>query len=80
MAEALGVRTDDVEVWRHAVRAAAVLMTGNRQDFLELAGTKPETGLIVLNRRRTWQAECSRLLRLLASAGDGGLTGNINFA
>jgi len=80
VAEALGLRTDDVDIWLHAVRTSAILITCNRQDFLELAGTEPETGLIVLNRRRTRQAECRHILRLLASAGEAGLTGNINFA
>ena len=56
------------------------MITCNRQDFLELAGTEPDTGLIVLNRRRTRQAECRHLLQLLASAGESGLMGNINFA
>jgi predicted nuclease of predicted toxin-antitoxin system len=80
VAEVLGPRTDDVDIWHHAVRTSAIVISCNRQDFLELAGTQPETGLIVLNRRRTRQAECRHVLRLLASAGGAGLTGNINFA
>jgi predicted nuclease of predicted toxin-antitoxin system len=80
VAETLGLRTDDVEVWHHAVRTASIVITCNRQDFLQLAGTEPETGLIVLKRRRTRQAECRHLLELLATAGEAGLTGNINFA
>lgn len=78
--EVLGVRTDDVDIWYHAVRTGAIVVTCNRQDFLALAGTEPETGLIILNRRRTRPAECNHLLRLLASAGEAGLKGNINFA
>jgi predicted nuclease of predicted toxin-antitoxin system len=78
--DVLGVRTDDVDVWNHAVETQAVIITCNRQDFLELAGTSPETGLIVLNRRRTRQAECQHLLELLARAGESGLNLNINFA
>ena len=78
--EALGTRTDDVDIWRQAVRTAAIVVTCNRQDFLKLAGTEPETGLIILNRRRTRQAECRHLLHLLANAGETGLKGNINFA
>lgn len=78
--ETLGVRTDDVDVWQHAVETQASVITCNRQDFLELAGTAPETGLIVLNRRRTRMAECQHLLALLARAGESGLNGNINFA
>jgi len=80
VAEVLGVRTDDVDIWRHAARTDAIVVTCNRQDFLELAGTEPATGLIILNRRRTRQAECSHLLRLVAKAGAAGLKGNINFA
>ena len=79
-AAVLGVRTDDVDIWRHAVRTGAIVVTCNRQDFLELAGTEPETGLIILNRRRTRQAECNHLLRLIGKADANGLEGNINFA
>ena len=80
VAETLGVRTDDVDVWQHAVETQAIVITCNRQDFLELAGTAPETGLIILNRRRTRTAECQHLLALLARAGQSGLNSNINFA
>ena len=78
--EVLGVSTEDSDIWRFAVMASAIVVTCNRQDFLKLAGTMPETGLIVLNRRRTRQAECQHLLKLLRTAGESGLTGNINFA
>ncbi len=80
VAEVLGVRSDDVDIWNHAVRSEAIVITCNRQDFLELAGTTPETGLIILNRRRTRPAECRHLLALLSSAGEAGLQRNINFA
>jgi predicted nuclease of predicted toxin-antitoxin system len=80
VAEVLGVRTDDVDIWHHAVRTQAIVVTCNRQDFLELAGTAPETGVIIVNRRRTRQAECRHVLHLLESAGESGLAGNINFA
>ncbi len=80
VAEALGIRTDDVDIWRHAARTDAIVITCNRQDFLKLAGTEPATGLIVLNRRRTRQAEWRHLLQLLEKAGEAGLKGNINFA
>jgi predicted nuclease of predicted toxin-antitoxin system len=80
VADALGIRTDDVDVWRHAADSKAIMVTCNRQDFLELAGSNPAAGLIVLNRRRTRHSECSHLLRLLANAGEAGLKGNINFA
>lgn len=80
VAEVLGVRTDDVDIWHHAVRTETIVVTCNRQDFLELAGEAPETGLIILNRRRTRQAECRHLLQLLTNTGETGLMGNINFA
>jgi predicted nuclease of predicted toxin-antitoxin system len=80
VAEVLGVRTDDVDIWHYAVRAEAIVITCNRQDFLELAGTTPETGLIIVNRRRTRQSECRHVLSLLAKADAAGLKRNINFA
>jgi hypothetical protein len=80
VSEVLGLRTDDVDIWRHATQTQSIVLTCNRQDFLELAGTDPTTGLIILNRRRTRQAECKHLLQLLANAGEDGLKGNINFA
>ena len=47
VAEVLGVRTDDVDIWHYAVRSEAIVVTCNRQDFLELAGTAPETGVVI---------------------------------
>lgn len=80
VAEALGFGTDDVDVWEFASREGLVVITCNRQDFLVLAGTAPATGLIVLNRRRSRQAESAHLLRLIEQAGETGLRGNVNFA
>jgi predicted nuclease of predicted toxin-antitoxin system len=78
--ETLGTRTDDADVWFHAVLTNSIVVTCNRQDFLKLAGTEPATGLVILKRRRTRQAECNHLLQLLASAGENGMKCNINFA
>ena len=80
MTEILGERTPDEQIWIHAVRTRAIVITCNRDDFLALAGTEPLTGLIVLKRRRTRQSECAHLLRLLDRAGENGLKGNVNFA
>jgi predicted nuclease of predicted toxin-antitoxin system len=80
VAETLGTRTDDADVWYHAVQTQSIVVTCNRQDFLQLAGTEAATGLIIRKRRRTRQAECSRLLQLLVRAGETGLQRNINFA
>lgn len=80
VAEALGFRTDDVDVGEFACRQGFVVVTCNRQDFLELAGTAPATGLIILNRRLSRAAEVASLLRLIGKAGEIGLRGNVNFA
>ena len=69
VSEVLGQRTEDADIWAHAVRTSAIVVTCNRQDFLELAGTAPATGLIILNRRRTRLAECRHILQLIARAG-----------
>ena len=42
--EVLGVRTDDVDIWRHAVQTQSIVVTCNRQDFLELASTDQPPG------------------------------------
>ena len=76
----LGLQTDDADIWNHALQRRAIVVTCNRQDFLKLAGTAPGTGLIILNRRRTRQAECGHVLRLVREAGEEGLKNNINFA
>ncbi len=78
--DALGPRTPDERVWDHAIRTQAIVVTCNRDDFLRLAGQSPATGLIIVNRRRTRQAECRKVLELLRSAGESGLQRNINFA
>jgi predicted nuclease of predicted toxin-antitoxin system len=57
-----------------------VLITCNRDDFIPLASTRAHSGLIILIRRRSRILECAKLLRLLESAGESGLAGNINFA
>ena len=78
--EVLGISAEDPVIWRHATQTGAIVVTCNRQDFLELAGTDPGPGLIILNRRRTRQSECGHILRLVSAAGEMGLAGNINFA
>jgi len=56
-----------------------VLLTCNRDDFLQLARHKPHRGIIVVIRRRTRATERAALFRLLDSAGETGLKDNINF-
>jgi hypothetical protein len=40
VADTLGTRTDDADVWYHAVRTHSIVVTCNRPDFLRLAGTE----------------------------------------
>ena len=70
----------DEDVFAAAQSNRCVMITCNRDDFLKLAARGPHHGLIVLIRRRSPQAECTNLLRLIRKAGDQGLKGNINFA
>ncbi len=57
-----------------------LLLTCNRDDFLELAKRKAHLGIIIVIRRRTRAAERAALFRLLENAGEAGLRNNINFA
>src|SRR5438132_5728335 len=50
-----------------------VLLTCNRDDFLQLAKHKPHHGIIIVVRRRTRAAERAALFRLLNGAGETGL-------
>lgn len=61
-------------------RTACLLITCNRDDFLELASHQPHHGIIVIIRRRTRAAERAALFRLLKRAGETGLQNNLNFA
>ena len=78
--EVLPARTGDDAVFDHAQQAGRVMITCNRQDYLRLASEQTHQGLIILIRRRTRQAECARILRLLHRAGEAGIKGNVNFA
>lgn len=57
-----------------------LLVTCNRDDFIELAQRQPHHGIVVIIRRRTRAAERAALFRLLEHAGETGLKDNINFA
>jgi len=70
----------DSAVLDYATANALFLITCNRADFIPLASTRAHSGLIILIRRRSRILECAKLLRLLESAGESGLAGNINFA
>lgn len=70
----------DAAVFDYAVANSLVLISCNRDHFIALARGRTHSGLIVLVRRRSRIAECAKLLRLVQSATESGLTGNINFA
>ena len=83
--EVLPATAADPAIFEFAQREKRILISCNRNDFLQLARRaiveeKPFAGLIILVRRRTRQAECAHLLSLLRRAGETGLTGNINLA
>lgn len=83
--DALPITAQDEEVFRHAQEAGRIMVSCNRGHFLGLAAQCSQAGqtfpgLIVLIRRRTRQAECAHLLRLLQRAGAAGLADNVNFA
>ena len=79
--DALPRTSTDAEVFAHCCEQKLMLVTCNRDDFLELARQKREhSGLIILIRRRTHQGEAAHLLRLIENAGADGLRANVNFA
>ena len=85
MREVLAITAPDNEVFAHAQSTGRIIVSCNRDHFLELAqqalaANEPYAGLIILIRRRSRQAECAHLLALIRRAGESGLSGNINFA
>jgi predicted nuclease of predicted toxin-antitoxin system len=70
----------DSDVLQLAHDRDQVLVTCNRDDFIELAKKKPHRGIIIVIRRKTRSAEKAALFRLLERAGESGLKDNINFA
>ena len=78
--EVMPADASDQRVFEHAVGNRWVLMTCNRDDFLDLARNRRHGGLVILIRRRTRIDECAHVIRLLHRAGETGITDNINFA
>ena len=78
--EVLPPDADDPAVLRFAHAQRSVLVTCNRDHFLSLVADHPHAGLIVVIRRQSRIAECSRFLRLLRNAGARGIRNNVNFA
>lgn len=78
--DVLNIESTDQQVFTYAWEQNLLMLTCNRDDFLTLAATQPNPGLIILIRRKSRQSECAHLLMLLDRAGTLGLQGNINFA
>ena len=78
--QVLPVTATDDQVLTYAVQEGLVLLTCNRDDFIELAKSRQHHGIIILVRRKTRVAERAALVDLLDKAGETGLLGNINFA
>jgi predicted nuclease of predicted toxin-antitoxin system len=78
--ELIDPQTQDEEVLRLAAKSNYVLITCNRDDFLAAAQTIAHAGFIILIRRHSRVRERVALLRLLDSAGEEGIRGNVNFA
>ncbi|HAB18612.1 MAG TPA: DUF5615 family PIN-like protein [Verrucomicrobiota bacterium] len=78
--EVMPITTPDLDVRSRAQAHGAILVTCNRDDFLELLPEGPHPGIVILIRCRTRQAEIAGMQRLLAGAVLPGLVSNINFA
>jgi len=70
----------DTTVLQFAHGSGGLLVTCNRDDFVQLATHEPHHGIVVIIRRRTRAAERAAVFRLLERAGEAGLKGNVNFA
>lgn len=78
--DVLPEEASDAAVLQFAHEHGYLLVTCNRDDFIELAQRQPRHGIIVIVGRRTRAAERAALFRVLERAGETGLTSNINFA
>jgi predicted nuclease of predicted toxin-antitoxin system len=57
----LPIDAKDYQVLDFATHHSLVLVTCNRDDFLNLANKMPHNGIIIIVRRRTRAAECAAL-------------------
>jgi predicted nuclease of predicted toxin-antitoxin system len=78
--DVLPINSSDADIVAYANEAQRIVVTCNRQDFLELGARREHYGIIILVRRRSRIAECSVVLKLVQRAGESGLVGNVNFA
>ena len=78
--DVLPITATDAEVIGYACDQEVLIVTCNRDEFLELAAGRKHPGLVILIRRRTRQGEAAHFFKLIEIAGEEGLRGNINFA
>lgn len=78
--DVLPQEASDSVVLQFAHEHECLLVTCNRDDFIELAAQQPHRGIVVIMRRKTRAAERAALFQLLERAGETGLHDNINFA
>lgn len=78
--DVLPQETADPLVLQFAHDRDCLMVTCNRDDFIELAQQQPHHGIIIVVRRRTRAAERAALLLLLERADESGLRDNVNFA
>ena len=78
--DVLQQEAEDLVVFQFAQEHGCLLVTCNRDDFIDLAKRQPHHGIVIIIRRRTRAAERAALFRLLERAGETGLKNNINFA
>jgi predicted nuclease of predicted toxin-antitoxin system len=78
--KALPCDSSDETVLQFARDRGCVLLTCNRDDYLQLAMTEPHHGIVIVIRRRTRADERAALFRLLQCADEIGLRNNVNFA
>ncbi|MGH9386143.1 MAG: DUF5615 family PIN-like protein [Vicinamibacterales bacterium] len=78
--EVMPTDAPDPAVLQFANDNKALMVTCNRDDFLELATQQPHHGVVIVIRRKTRAAERAALFLLLQRAGESGLVHNVNFA
>jgi predicted nuclease of predicted toxin-antitoxin system len=78
--EVIPTDAQDSTVLQFANDNQAVLVTCNRDDFVELANRQAHHGIVIVIRRKTRAAERAALFRLLQRAGEPGLLHNVNIA
>jgi predicted nuclease of predicted toxin-antitoxin system len=76
--KALPGDSSDEAVLQFAHEHGFVLVTCNRDDFLDLATRRPHQGIVIAIRRRTRAEERAALFRLLERAGETGLRNNVS--